>query len=103
VKKGLFLDGVNVSRYHARVHEGVIGAAAVFTYATIAALPIVDGAFARAELALDFPVGLFIEILGLLDELRIVVREGGREDGHSILPPDDCSGAGGEAGKGSSL
>src|SRR5208337_3421941 len=103
MKKGLLLDGINVSRHHAGMHQGVIGAASVFTHAAIAALPVVDGASARAELAFDLPVSLFIVKPGLLDELRLVVRERGGEDGDSILPPDECPGAGGEAGKGSGL
>src|SRR5208337_880637 len=64
--------------------------------------PVVDDAFARAELAFDFPVGLFLVELGFLDELRVVLGGRSSEDGDSIVP-DNRSGAGGEAGKGSSL
>jgi hypothetical protein len=103
MEKGFLLDGINVSRHHAGMHQRVIGAAAVFTHAAIAALPVVDDAFAWAELAFDFPVGLFIVKPGFLDELRVVLRERSSEDGDSILPSDNCTGAGGEAGKGSSL
>ena len=53
VEERLLLDGIDVCRAHPRVHQRVVGTAAILAHAAIAALLISHRAFARTQLALD--------------------------------------------------
>jgi hypothetical protein len=74
VEKRLLLDGINVRGAHPRVHQRVVGSAAILPHAAIAAFPISHRAFARTQLALDLlVVGKFLVELCFDGESRIVL------------------------------
>ena len=73
VKQRLLLDGIDVRRAYPRMHQRVVGSAAIFAHSAVAALAVAHRAFARAQLALDLPIRQLLVELGFDDELRIVL------------------------------
>ena len=74
MEERLFLDGIDVCGADAGVDESVVGSAAVFAHAAVAALLVAYRALARAELALDFVVRQFLVELCLEGKLRVILR-----------------------------
>ncbi len=85
MEEGFLFDGIDVGGTDAGVNQRVVSAAAVFADTAVAALMVVDDAFARAQLALSLLVGQFLIEARFDDELRVVGRGlgwGGRRGAH---------------------
>ena len=73
VEERLLLDGIDVRRAHARMHERVVDAAAILAHAAVAALLVAHHALARAQFALDLAVLQLLVELRLEGELRVAL------------------------------
>ena len=73
MEEGLLLDGIDVRRAHARMHQRVVGSSAILPHSAIAAFAISHRAFARTQLALDLPILKFLVELCFHCKLGIIL------------------------------